>query len=61
MNVLRILLAALLPPVGVFLTVGLGGAFWINLILAILGYVPGVLHALLVIITRENERRAGTV
>lgn len=61
MNVIRILLAALLPPVGVFLTVGIGGAFWINIILTILGYVPGVLHALFVIITRENERRAGTV
>ena len=58
MNVLRILLSCLLPPIGVFLTVGLGGAFWINILLTLLGYFPGVLHALFVIITAENERRA---
>ena len=61
MNIIRILLAALVPPLGVFLTVGIGGAFWINLILTLLGYVPGVLHALFVIITRENARQAGSV
>ena len=61
MNILRILLSALIPPLGVFLTVGLGGAFWINVILTILGYVPGVLHALFVIITKENERNARAV
>ena len=59
MNVIRIILAALVPPLGVFLTVGIGGAFWINLILTLFGYVPGVLHALYVIITRENARQVG--
>ena len=59
MNVLRIILSALVPPLGVFLTVGIGGAFWINLILTLFGYVPGVLHALYVIITRENARQVG--
>jgi hypothetical protein len=33
MNILRILLAILLPPVGVFLTVGLGLQFWLNILL----------------------------
>ena len=56
MNLLRILLSALLPPVGVFLTVGIGGAFWLNILLTILGYVPGVIHAVWVIAKRDQAR-----
>lgn len=49
MNLVRIILAILLPPVGVFLTVGIGGQFWINIILTILGYIPGIVHAVWII------------
>jgi len=49
MSILRIILAILLPPVGVFMTVGIGSAFWINIILTILGYIPGIIHAVWVI------------
>jgi len=52
MDVVRIILAILLPPLGVFLQVGLGGQFWLNILLTMLGYVPGVIHALYVILTR---------
>ena len=45
MDVPRIILAILLPPLGVFLQVGLRGQFWINVLLTILGYVPGIIHA----------------
>ena len=54
MNLLRILLSALLPPVGVFMTVGIGGAFWLNILLTILGYIPGVIHAVWVIAKRDG-------
>ncbi len=50
MDIIRILLAILLPPLGVFLQVGLGGHFWLNLILTILGYIPGIIHAIYVIV-----------
>jgi uncharacterized membrane protein YqaE (UPF0057 family) len=40
-NLARVLLAILLPPLGVFLTVGIGGQFWLNILLTLLGYVPG--------------------
>lgn len=46
---LRILIAVLLPPLGVFLQVGLGKQFWINVILTLLGYLPGIIHAVWVI------------
>lgn len=45
----KIILAILLPPVGVFMEVGLTVHFWINILLTILGYVPGIIHALYVI------------
>ncbi len=51
-DVLRILLAILIPPLGVFLQVGIGLHFWINLILTLLGYVPGIIHAVWVIVTK---------
>ena len=54
LNLLRILLAILLPPVGVFLTVGLGGQFWLNILLTILGYIPGIVHAVWVIARRTR-------
>ncbi|QEM83081.1 MULTISPECIES: YqaE/Pmp3 family membrane protein [Halomonas] len=49
MDVVRILLAILLPPVGVFLQVGLGLQFWLNILLTIFGYIPGIIHAIWVI------------
>ncbi|WP_114394450.1 YqaE/Pmp3 family membrane protein [Oleisolibacter albus] len=50
MDVLRILIAILLPPLGVFLQVGLGLQFWLNLLLTILGYIPGIIHAVYIIV-----------
>ena len=52
MDILRILISLLLPPLGVFLKVGIGLHFWINIALTILGYVPGIIHALYIILTR---------
>jgi uncharacterized membrane protein YqaE (UPF0057 family) len=49
MDFLRIVIAILLPPLGVFLQVGIGKQFWINLLLTILGYIPGIVHAVWVI------------
>jgi len=52
MDLLRILLAILLPPLGVFLQVGLGPQFWLNILLTLLGYVPGMVHAVWIIARR---------
>lgn len=51
-DLLRILLAVLLPPLGVFLQVGIGKHFWINILLTLLGYLPGIIHAVWVIAKR---------
>lgn len=52
MDIIRIIFAILLPPLGVFLQVGLGGQFWLNILLTILGYIPGIIHAVYIIATR---------
>jgi len=49
MDLIRIIVAILLPPLGVFLQVGLGKHFWINIILTLLGYIPGIVRAVWVI------------
>jgi uncharacterized membrane protein YqaE (UPF0057 family) len=50
MDIIRVLLAILLPPLGVFLQVGLGLQFWLNILLTLLGYIPGIIHAMWVIL-----------
>ncbi|CRK34343.1 hypothetical protein BN1723_004021 [Verticillium longisporum] len=46
----QILLAIILPPVGVFLERGCGADLLINILLTILGYIPGIIHALYIIL-----------
>jgi len=52
MDIIRIIFAIILPPLGVFLQVGLGKHFWINILLTLLGYIPGVIHALYIILKK---------
>lgn len=41
----RVLLTLFLPPVRVWLRSGLGGPFWLCLLLTLLWWLPGVLFA----------------
>ncbi|WBQ13129.1 YqaE/Pmp3 family membrane protein [Hyphomonadaceae bacterium BL14] len=52
MDIVRIIAAILLPPLGVFLQVGIGAQFWINILLTLLGYIPGIVHAVWIIARR---------
>jgi uncharacterized membrane protein YqaE (UPF0057 family) len=52
MDLLRIIAAVILPPLGAFLEVGLTRQFWINILLTLLGYVPGIVHAVYIIARR---------
>ena len=51
-DLIKILLAVILPPLGVLMEVGLTMHFWINVVLTILGFVPGIIHAVYIIGTR---------
>jgi uncharacterized membrane protein YqaE (UPF0057 family) len=44
-----VIAAILLPPLGVFLRHGLGQWFWIAVALTILGWIPGVIFALVIL------------
>ena len=59
MDFIRILLSILLPPLGVFFQVGIGPQFWLNVLLTLLGYVPGLVHAVYVI-AKTGNNRSGT-
>lgn len=49
MDIVKIIFAIILPPLGVFLEVGITKHFWINILLTILGFIPGIVHAIWVI------------
>ncbi|WP_082652702.1 YqaE/Pmp3 family membrane protein [Aureimonas sp. AU12] len=52
MDLIKIIFAILLPPLGVFMEVGIGKHFWINIVLTLFGYIPGIVHAIWVIARR---------
>ncbi|KAF3337011.1 low temperature-induced protein lt101.2-like [Carex rostrata] len=45
-----VLLAIFIPPVGVFLRYGIAVEFWIDLVLTLLGYIPGIVYAIYVLV-----------
>jgi uncharacterized membrane protein YqaE (UPF0057 family) len=60
MKLFRLLLALLVPPLGVFLTVGVGPTLVINILLTLLGWLPGSIHAIWVVAKREEAFNSGT-
>lgn len=52
MDLIRIIAAIILPPLGVFLQVGFGLHFWLNILLTIFGYVPGIIHAVWIVLRK---------
>ena len=55
MKIINIIAAIFIPPLGVFLTVGISSALVINILLTLLGWIPGVIHALW-IISKQSEK-----
>ena len=54
MKIFRLVLAFLVPPLGVFLTVGVGTTLLINIVLTLFGWLPGSIHAVWVVAKREE-------
>ena len=46
---IKIIFAIIFPPLGVFFEVGLTKHFWINILLTLFGFIPGIIHTLYVI------------
>ncbi len=49
-----IILSIFLPPLAVFFKKGIMPAFWINLVLTLIFFIPGVVHALWVV-TKDSS------
>lgn len=56
MEVLRILLTVLFPPLGVFLRVGITAHFWLSLLLTFFGYLPGLVHGIWLLAQSSTHR-----
>jgi uncharacterized membrane protein YqaE (UPF0057 family) len=54
MTIIKIIAALVLPPLAAFMEVGLGMHFWLNIVLTLFGYFPGLLHALWLIARDQN-------
>jgi uncharacterized membrane protein YqaE (UPF0057 family) len=54
MKLIRYLLGILIPPVGVFLTYGLSTTLIINIVLTLLGWLPGSIHAVWAIAKQDQ-------
>ena len=50
-DIIKIIIALCLPPLAVLFEVGVTKHFFINIILTLLGGVPGVVHALYIVAT----------
>ena len=61
MKILKIILAIFIPPVAAFLQVGISTHFWINIALTLLGGIPGIVHALWLVLTgKECDQKSIT-
>lgn len=49
-DIFKFILAVFLPPLGVLAERGCSGALLINIILTCLGYIPGIVHAIYIIL-----------
>lgn len=54
-----VILAIFLPPVAVLLERGCGADFCINILLTLLGHIPGVIHAIYLILHDRERKRDG--
>lgn len=45
MKIIQLIACIVLPPLGVFLTAGVSTALIINVLLTLLGFIPGMIHA----------------
>ncbi len=54
MFIVKIILSLLLPPVAAYLQVGISTHFWINIVLTLLGGIPGIIHALWLVLGKKT-------
>ena len=53
-QLLKLILAFILPPLAALLQVGLSVHFWLNILLTLLGWLPGFIHAVWLVLTEQK-------
>lgn len=54
------ILAIFFPPIAVLIRFGFGGKFLLNIILTLVGWIPGVIHAFIVLSGNYQQDRMST-
>lgn len=54
-NFLELVFSVIVPPVGVFLHRGFGNELMICILLTFLGYIPGLIYAIFIIISMKPQ------
>ena len=55
MGILNVIAAIVLPPLGVFMAMGVSQALLINILLTLLGWIPGIIHALWILSKKAEQ------
>lgn len=55
MSLVNIILSIALPPLSVFMNMGISQALIINILLTLVGWLPGIIHALW-IVSKKSEQ-----
>lgn len=55
MRIAQVVASILLPPLGVYLMTGISSALIINILLTLLGWIPGIIHALWILSKQSEE------
>lgn len=56
MKIVQLALGVLIPPLGIFLTYGIGTTLIISIVLTLLGWVPGSIHAVWAIAKHQEQQ-----
>jgi uncharacterized membrane protein YqaE (UPF0057 family) len=57
MKIIQLILGIAIPPLGIFLTYGISSTLLISVVLTLLGWIPGSIHAVWAI-AKYQEREA---
>ena len=52
-KLILLIISWFLPPLAIFFVNGVGKKFWLNVILTLCGWVPGIIHSTYVILTDD--------
>jgi uncharacterized membrane protein YqaE (UPF0057 family) len=52
-DLIMLIATLILPPLGVYLKIGVKPHFWLNILLTLFGWLPGVAHGLYVLLKQN--------